>query len=176
MSQNNDAETVTAAATSNFSATPAAQASAERRIEFDTLNENATEGADVSLDMILDVPVTLAMEVGRTRISIRNLLQLNQGSVVELDRAAGEPNACASCGDDNVGPIGVRTGTEHVRYQRWRRNGTRGVEPCLHRGVDLCRGLAEPPAAGAPVYRWAPFALPRNDASESARTRVAAGG
>jgi len=83
MSQNNDAETVTAAATSNFSATPAAQASAERRIEFDTLNENATEGADVSLDMILDVPVTLAMEVGRTRISIRNLLQLNQGSVVE---------------------------------------------------------------------------------------------
>jgi flagellar motor switch protein FliN/FliY len=46
---------------------------------------------DVNLDMILDVPVTLAMEVGRTRISIRNLLQLNQGSVVELDRAAGEP-------------------------------------------------------------------------------------
>jgi len=91
MSQNNDAETAAAAATSNFSATPAAQASAERRIEFDTLNENATEGADVSLDMILDVPVTLAMEVGRTRISIRNLLQLNQGSVVELDRAAGEP-------------------------------------------------------------------------------------
>ena len=49
------------------------------------------DGADVNLDMILDVPVTLAMEVGRTRISIRNLLQLNQGSVVELDRAAGEP-------------------------------------------------------------------------------------
>lgn len=46
---------------------------------------------DVNIDMILDVPVTLAMEVGRTRISIRNLLQLNQGSVVELDRAAGEP-------------------------------------------------------------------------------------
>ena len=36
-------------------------------------------------------PVTLSMEVGRTRIPIRNLLQLNQGSVVELDRAAGEP-------------------------------------------------------------------------------------
>lgn len=47
--------------------------------------------SDVNLDMILDVPVTLGMEVGRTRISIRNLLQLNQGSVVELDRAAGEP-------------------------------------------------------------------------------------
>jgi flagellar motor switch protein FliN/FliY len=47
--------------------------------------------ADVNLDVILDVPVTLSMEVGRTRIPIRNLLQLNQGSVVELDRAAGEP-------------------------------------------------------------------------------------
>jgi flagellar motor switch protein FliN/FliY len=48
-------------------------------------------GAEVNLDVILDVPVTMAMEVGRTKISIRNLLQLNQGSVVELDRAAGEP-------------------------------------------------------------------------------------
>jgi flagellar motor switch protein FliN/FliY len=47
--------------------------------------------AEVNLDVILDVPVTLSMEVGRTRIPIRNLLQLNQGSVVELDRAAGEP-------------------------------------------------------------------------------------
>lgn len=46
---------------------------------------------EVNLDVILDVPVTLSMEVGRTRIPIRNLLQLNQGSVVELDRAAGEP-------------------------------------------------------------------------------------
>jgi flagellar motor switch protein FliN len=46
---------------------------------------------DVNLDMILDVSVSLSMEVGHTRISIRNLMQLNQGSVVELDRAAGEP-------------------------------------------------------------------------------------
>lgn len=46
---------------------------------------------DVNLDVILDVPVTLSMEIGRTRIPIRNLLQLNQGSVVELERAAGEP-------------------------------------------------------------------------------------
>ena len=48
-------------------------------------------GNEVNLDVILDVPGTMAMEVGRTKISIRNLLQLNQGSVVELDRAAGEP-------------------------------------------------------------------------------------
>lgn len=43
------------------------------------------------LDAILDIPVTISMEVGRSFISIRNLLQLNQGSVVELDRVAGEP-------------------------------------------------------------------------------------
>ena len=42
------------------------------------------------LDTILDIPVTISMEVGRSQISIRNLLQLNQGSVVELDRVAGE--------------------------------------------------------------------------------------
>jgi flagellar motor switch protein FliN/FliY len=46
---------------------------------------------DVQLDVILDVPVTLSLEVGRTRLPIRSLLQLNQGSVVELERAAGEP-------------------------------------------------------------------------------------
>ena len=51
------------------------------------------ESQDVNLEVILDVPVTLSMEVGRTRIPIRNLLQLNQGSVVELDREIGR----ASC-------------------------------------------------------------------------------
>lgn len=43
------------------------------------------------LDQILDIPVTITMEVGHAKISIRNLLQLNQGSVVELERLAGEP-------------------------------------------------------------------------------------
>lgn len=43
------------------------------------------------MDVILDIPVQLAMEVGNTTISIRNLLQLNKGSVIELDRLAGEP-------------------------------------------------------------------------------------
>ena len=71
--------------------TEVASANAGERVEFDSLHGVATGSGEVNLDMILDVPVTLAMEVGRTRISIRNLLQLNQGSVVELDRAAGEP-------------------------------------------------------------------------------------
>ena len=46
---------------------------------------------ELNLDVILDVPVTISMEIGRTQINIRNLLQLNQGSIVELDRFAGEP-------------------------------------------------------------------------------------
>jgi flagellar motor switch protein FliN len=62
------------------------------KVRFDDVrgDPNVT-GGEVNLDVILDVPVTLAMEVGRTRISIRNLMALNQGSVVELDRAAGDP-------------------------------------------------------------------------------------
>lgn len=46
---------------------------------------------DTNLDVILDIPVTLSMEIGRTELPIHSLLQLNQGSVVELDRLAGEP-------------------------------------------------------------------------------------
>lgn len=53
---------------------------------------NAQVGLDgPNLDVILDIPVSISMEVGNTDITIRNLLQLNQGSVIELDRLAGEP-------------------------------------------------------------------------------------
>ncbi|MCW9046619.1 MAG: flagellar motor switch protein FliN [Gammaproteobacteria bacterium] len=58
---------------------------------FDELNDSSIPGSDVNLDVVLDIPVNLSMEIGRTKISIRNLLQLNQGSVVELERLAGEP-------------------------------------------------------------------------------------
>lgn len=68
-----------------------ASGAAAEKMQLDTLQPDAGGNAEVNMDVILDVPVTMAMEVGRTRISIRNLLQLNQGSVVELDRAAGEP-------------------------------------------------------------------------------------
>lgn len=63
------------------------------KAEFEDLMDesNRTGDPDVNLDVILDVPVTISMEIGRTKIPIRNLLQLNQGSVVELDRLAGEP-------------------------------------------------------------------------------------
>jgi len=55
-----------------------------------TPKHQQVEGAP-DLDVILDIPVTISMEVGNTSIPIRNLLQLNQGSVIELDRLAGEP-------------------------------------------------------------------------------------
>lgn len=58
--------------------------------EFASNRGKHVEGSE-NLDMILDIPVSISMEIGRTKISIRNLLQLNQGSVVELDRLAGEP-------------------------------------------------------------------------------------
>ena len=75
-----------------------AEASAEEssKAEAVELEELSEDDVPISgeekrkLDTILDIPVTISMEVGRSNISIRNLLQLNQGSVVELDRVAGE--------------------------------------------------------------------------------------
>lgn len=61
-------------------------------VPLDKLQSSSSgSGEDVNLDVILDIPVTISMEIGNTKINIRNLLQLNQGSVVELDRMAGEP-------------------------------------------------------------------------------------
>ena len=53
--------------------------------------EKKADGGSPDLDVILDIPVQISMEVGSASITIRNLLQLNQGSVIELDRLAGEP-------------------------------------------------------------------------------------
>ena len=70
---------------------PATAAPAAEPAQFANLQAEGDGNADLNLDVILDVPVTLSLEVGRVRVPIRNLLQLNQGSVVELERAAGEP-------------------------------------------------------------------------------------
>ncbi|MFT6113334.1 MAG: flagellar motor switch protein FliN/FliY [Glaciecola sp.] len=72
----------------------AEEADSVQQAKLDTLTDESQQGGDHStpeLDVILDIPVSISMEVGRTEIPIRNLLQLNQGSVVELDRLAGEP-------------------------------------------------------------------------------------
>lgn len=72
-----------------------AQAAEADSVDFQEFDAPSGGGGHVEgnpdLDVILDIPVTISMEVGRTSITIRNLLQLNQGSVIELDRLAGEP-------------------------------------------------------------------------------------
>ena len=67
---------------------PAAAAAPVAFTDFST-----SEGAPATNDinMILDIPVQLTVELGRTRIPIKHILQLAQGSVVELDALAGEP-------------------------------------------------------------------------------------
>jgi flagellar motor switch protein FliN/FliY len=62
-------------------------------VSFEELKDDGSKMGSMSpeLEVILDIPVSISMEVGRTSITIRNLLQLNQGSVIELDRLAGEP-------------------------------------------------------------------------------------
>lgn len=58
---------------------------------FEQFSGGAAASANQGLELILDIPVSLTVELGRTKISIRNLLQLAHGSVVELDGLAGEP-------------------------------------------------------------------------------------
>jgi flagellar motor switch protein FliN/FliY len=62
-------------------------------IDLETFDAGGKKGKsiDPDLEIILDIPVNISMAVGSTSITIRNLLQLNQGSVIELDRLAGEP-------------------------------------------------------------------------------------
>lgn len=74
----------TATASNASSVQPAAQI-------FQNLSPDSVQPAANNLDLILDIPVQLNVELGRTKIAIRNLLQLAQGSVVELDGLAGQP-------------------------------------------------------------------------------------
>jgi|TARA_B110000908_G_scaffold152751_1_gene188650 flagellar motor switch protein FliN/FliY len=64
-----------------------------KAVEMDELTSGGSPSGNGAPDLavIMDIPVSISMEVGNTEISIRNLLQLNQGSVIELDRLAGEP-------------------------------------------------------------------------------------
>ena len=84
------AEAMEEAGTPMESSTPSDALGAEN-VALDNLQSSSGSGEDLNLDVILDIPVTISMEIGSTKINIRNLLQLNQGSVVELDRMAGEP-------------------------------------------------------------------------------------
>ena len=73
------------------SAQPVPDVAAPQPHIFQNLTSGSAQPAANNLDLILDIPVQLTVELGRTKIAIRNLLQLAQGSVVELDGLAGEP-------------------------------------------------------------------------------------
>jgi flagellar motor switch protein FliN len=72
---------------------PDPKTAAVARAQFNDLGPNAAGGSnqEMNLNLILDVAVTLALEVGRARMPVRDLLQLAPGAIVELDRLAGEP-------------------------------------------------------------------------------------
>jgi flagellar motor switch protein FliN/FliY len=72
-------------------AIPAATATASTDVFQELSGTTTPGGATHDIDFILDIPVLLTVELGRTKIAIKNLLQLAQGSVVELDGLAGEP-------------------------------------------------------------------------------------
>lgn len=74
-----------------ISEAPAAQAAQPADIFPSFGGTAANSGIMNELDMILDIPVQITVELGRTKITIKNLLQLAHGSVVELDAMAGEP-------------------------------------------------------------------------------------
>ncbi|MBL8504187.1 MAG: flagellar motor switch protein FliN [Rhodocyclaceae bacterium] len=92
MAENETADQVSA---DDWAAAMGEQATAEAQAKpadiFQPLGEGAKAAAMQDFDMILDIPVQMAVELGRTKIAIRNLLQLAHGSVVELDALAGEP-------------------------------------------------------------------------------------
>lgn len=84
------AEQTAAAIDEKPAGSAALDASAASPAVFQSLeNTDATSRSDI--DMIMDIPVQLSVELGRTRMTLKNILQLGQGSVVELDGLAGEP-------------------------------------------------------------------------------------
>jgi len=88
----NQEETVADAANAAAADTGASTGADFQQVAAKQLDEGGIgDSGNVNLEMILDIPVTVSMEIGRTQLNIRNLLQLNQGSVVELDHLAGEP-------------------------------------------------------------------------------------
>jgi flagellar motor switch protein FliN/FliY len=70
------------------------ESAASERVEHERINdlfEEAEGGESLSLELILDIPLTISVEIGRTEMPIQRLLQLTQGAVIELDKMVGEP-------------------------------------------------------------------------------------
>ncbi|CAG9185477.1 flagellar motor switch protein FliN [Cupriavidus pampae] len=89
LAEQTSAEATPAATPAPVAAAPVATPAAAT--VFPPLAQDAPTGFHNDIGMILDIPVQLTVELGRTKVPIKNLLQLAQGSVVELDGLAGEP-------------------------------------------------------------------------------------
>ncbi len=83
--------TAIAAGSTPASAASAPAGDAQPAAIFSNLAGGGAAGPGQDIDLVLDIPVQLTVELGRTKIAIRNILQLAQGSVIELDGLAGEP-------------------------------------------------------------------------------------
>ncbi len=94
MTQPTSAEGIDAAAAApggwTAAMAPPAGASATERL-LEKFGDAPKAGANNDIELVLDIPVQLTVELGRTRVAIKNILQLAQGSVIELDGLAGEP-------------------------------------------------------------------------------------
>lgn len=88
---NAEADWGDAMAEQEASSNPLQATMAEAQVFSELSGKNITTDTENDIDFILDIPVQLTVELGRTKIAIKNLLQLAQGSVVELDGMAGEP-------------------------------------------------------------------------------------
>jgi flagellar motor switch protein FliN len=80
-----DSESVTASDSQTFGGQPAPSTS------FSSVQQAESGGPPKNIDFILDIPMSVTVYVGSTKMAIRDLLQLAQGSVIELDKLAGEP-------------------------------------------------------------------------------------
>ncbi|MDF1831799.1 MAG: flagellar motor switch protein FliN [Porticoccaceae bacterium] len=92
--QNNETDELNAdpeaTATDDYAAAPLKNL-AEGSPEGNGDNTRVKDEQDINLDVILDVPITISVEIGRTQVPIRDLLRYSQGSVIELDRLVSEP-------------------------------------------------------------------------------------
>ena len=89
---NEQAETEAKSAADDWGDALNEQADTEEKMSLKSFSDQRKDSeGNVDLDVLLDIPVTLQLEIGRSQVPIRSLLSYTQGSIVEMDRMAGEP-------------------------------------------------------------------------------------
>src|ERR1700694_4567386 len=164
-----------ALAEQNGNETPATGSSAGL---FQPLSKVEAPSTRNDIDMILDIPVQMTVELGRTKIAIRNLLQLAQGSVVELDGLAGEPmdvlvNGCLIAQGEVVvvnDKFGIRL-TDIITPAERIRKPNRGRRPRASRRRSCSVRRCSPPH---PFPRWRRTSMPSTTRRASPRASAPA--